>query len=86
MRKSLVILATTGTILLFPAAAAHAQAPTALRGTSISAATTPSVPAVPNVTTNDKGDKTGLWGLLGLLGLAGLAKRRVADTDRNDHV
>ena len=70
MRKTLAILATSGTLLLVPVTAAHASPGAQTSATTQSASTT---------TTDDKGDKTGLWGLLGLLGLAGLAKRKVAD-------
>ncbi len=80
MRKTLAIVATSGFILLAPAAVASAE-PLAAATTSTLVATE-EVDA-PEVTANDEGDKTGLWGLLGLLGLAGLVKRKVKDDDHN---
>jgi len=70
MRKTLAVLATSGTFLLLPVTAAHAQDTGVQTSVTTQSAST---------TMDDEGDKTGLWGLLGLLGLAGLAKRRVAD-------
>ena len=79
MRKTLAVVATSGIILLAPAAVASAEPLTA--GTSQTVLADDVDVDVPDVNANDEGDKTGLWGLLGLLGLAGLAKRKVKDDD-----
>ena len=66
MRKSLVLLALSATLVGAPVAVA-------------SPASAAPVVVVAQATGDQAGqgdDKTGLWGLLGLLGLAGLIKRK----------
>ena len=68
MRKTLVVLALTGTI---------AGGGSVIAGTA--ALASPSVTQSTEDADNQDSDKSGLFGLLGLIGLAGLAKRKDPD-------